>query len=44
MLEVYDPTQHDYSTDKPSWVEIEEGHFVWGNEKELSKYREMLKA
>ena len=44
VLEVYDPTQHDYSTDKPSWVEIEEGHFVWGNEKELSKYREMLKA
>ena len=43
-LEVYDPTQHDYSTDKPSWVEIEEGHFVWGNEKELCKYREMLKA
>ena len=44
VLEVYDPTQHDYSVDKPSWVEIEEGHMVWGNEKELTKYREMLKA
>jgi len=44
VLEVYDPTQHDYSVDKPSWVEIEEGHMVWGNEKELEKYREMLKA
>ena len=44
VLEVYDPTQHDYSVDKPQWVEIEEGHFVWGNEKELEKYREMLKA
>ena len=44
VLEVYDPTQHDYSVDKPQWVEIEEGHMVWGNEKELSKYREMLKA
>ena len=43
VLEVYDPTQHDYSTDKPSWVEIEEGHMVWGNEKELAGYREMLK-
>lgn len=43
-LEVYDPTQHDYSVDKPFWVEIEEGHMVWGNEKELSRYREMLKA
>ncbi|MBE5798473.1 MAG: ATP-binding cassette domain-containing protein [Clostridiales bacterium] len=44
VLEVYDPTQHDYSVDKPSWVEIEEGHMVWGNEKELNTYREMLKA
>ena len=43
-LEVYDPTQHDYSVDKPSWVEIEEGHMIWGNQKELKKYREMLKA
>ena len=44
VLEVYDPTQHDYTVDKPQWVEIEEGHMVWGNEKELKKYREMLKA
>ena len=44
VLEVYDPTQHDYSVNKPSWVEIEEGHFVWGNEPELNKYRAMLKA
>ena len=44
VLEVYDPTQHDYTVDKPSWVEIEEGHFVWGNEPELKKYRDMLNA
>ena len=43
-LEVYDPTQHDYSVDKPSWVEVEEGHMIWGNQKELSRYREMLRA
>ena len=43
-LEVYDPAQHDYSVDKPSWVEIEEGHMIWGNEKEIGKYREMLRA
>ena len=43
-LEVYDPTQHDYSVYKPSWVEIEEGHMIWGNEKEIGKYREMLRA
>ena len=44
VLEVYDPSQHDYSVDQPKWVEVEEGHMVWGNEKELNKYREMLKA
>ena len=44
LLEVYDPTQHDYSVDKPSWVEIEEGHMIWGTEKEIGKYREMLRA
>ena len=44
VLEVYDPTQHDYTVHKPSWVEIEEGHFVWGNEPELNKYRDMLNA
>ena len=43
-LEVYDPTQHDYTVDKPSWVEIEAGHMIWGNEKEIGKYREMLRA
>jgi len=44
VLEVYDPAQHDYSVDQPKWVEIEEDHMVWGNEKELAKYREMIKA
>ena len=42
VLEVYDPTQHDYSVDKPQWVEIEPGHMVWGNEAELKKYREIV--
>jgi oligopeptide transport system ATP-binding protein len=43
-LLVYDPSVHDYSVDQPEWVEIEEGHMVWGNKAELSQYREMLKA
>ena len=38
-LEIYDPSAHDYSTDKPVWEEIEEGHFVLGNQKELAEYR-----
>ncbi|MCQ2453628.1 MAG: ATP-binding cassette domain-containing protein [Clostridia bacterium] len=41
-LLVYDPTQHDYSVDKPIWCEILPGHFVYGNEKELDGYRENL--
>ena len=43
VLEVYDPSCHDYSEDKPQWVEIEPDHMVRGNEAELAKYREMLK-
>ena len=42
-LETYDPSMHDYSVDKPVWTEIEEGHFIMGNEKELAEYRERLK-
>ena len=43
QLLVYDPTQHDYSVDQPVWVEIEPGHMVRGNQKELAHYRDMLK-
>ena len=41
-LLVYDPEQHDYSVDKPVWEEISSGHFVYGNQKELEKYRREL--
>ena len=41
-IQIYDPSMHDYSVDKPKWVELEPGHFVRGNEPELAKYREML--
>lgn len=41
---VYDPECHDYSEDKPSFVEIEEGHFVLANKAELAKYQEMLET
>lgn len=41
-LIVYDPSQHDYSTDKPEMVEIKPGHFVWGNKTEIAKYRAKL--
>ncbi len=41
-LLVYDPSCHDYETDKPAFVEIEPGHFVYANRKEQNEYREML--
>ena len=44
VLEVYDPDCHDYSVEKPEWVEIEEGHFVRGNRPELEGYRRVLGA
>ena len=38
-LLVYDPSVHDYSVDKPVWEEIANGHFVYGNQRELEGYR-----
>ena len=43
VLITYDPSLHDYSTDKPVWEEVEPGHFVMGNRKELDGYYEELK-
>ena len=42
VLEVYDPSKHNYETDKPVWTEIEPGHFVMGNQEELAAYRAQL--
>ena len=44
VLEIYDPTCHNYDTDPPKWVEIEEGHFVLANDEELEAYRKILKS
>ena len=41
-LLVYDPSIHDYSTDKPVWEEILPDHFVYGNQRELDGYRKTL--
>ena len=41
-LLVYDPSCHDYSADPPVWHEIEPGHFVLGNQKELDEYAKMI--
>lgn len=43
-LLVYDPSVHDYSVDKPLWQEIANGHYVYGNQKELEAYRKEYEA
>ena len=42
VLEVYDPSQHHYETDKPVWTEIEPGHFIMANQEELAKYKTQI--
>ncbi len=42
-LIVYDPKVHNYEKDKPMWVEIKKGHFIWANTEELIKYNKELK-
>lgn len=42
ILKVYDPSIHEYSKDKPKWVEIEKEHFILGNQKEIEEYRRIL--
>ncbi len=42
QLEIYDPKMHRYEQNPPSWVEVEPGHFILGNEEELEGYRKKL--
>ncbi|MFJ8236508.1 ATP-binding cassette domain-containing protein [Ureibacillus sp. NPDC094379] len=39
VVEIYDPSQHDYERRPPSFVEVEEGHYVLANEEEAARYR-----
>ncbi|MDE6107902.1 MAG: ATP-binding cassette domain-containing protein [Oscillospiraceae bacterium] len=42
-LLVYDPACHGYTeSDPPLWEELEPGHFVRGNRRELDEYRQLL--
>ena len=38
-LFTYDPSVHDYSVDKPELVDIGHNHFVYGNKKEIERYK-----
>ena len=42
VLEVYDPSIHNYTVDKPSWVEIRPKHYITCNKHELEQYQETL--
>jgi oligopeptide transport system ATP-binding protein len=41
-LVVYDPACHEYSNDRPAWMEIGRGHFVLANQAEAAEYRRIL--
>jgi len=43
-LLTYDPATHDYRQEPPEWREIEPGHFVRGNPRELEAYRRRLET
>jgi oligopeptide transport system ATP-binding protein len=42
-IESYDPgsSHYDYDKNPPSWVEIVPGHFILGNEREISEYKKI---
>ena len=39
VLQTYDPSIHEYSVEKPYLADIGNGHFVFGNDRELEEYR-----
>ena len=39
ILYTYDPSIHDYETDKPEFVCIGHDHWVYGNKKEIEEYK-----
>ncbi len=44
VLYTYDPSMHDYSEDKPEFVNIGHDHWVYGNKKEIEKYKKIREA
>ncbi len=44
VLYTYDPSIHDYSVDKPEFVNIGHDHWVYGNKKEIEEYRAIREA
>lgn len=42
VLEIYDPSMHDYSEEAPTFSQIIDGHYVLANSKEMDEYRAKL--
>lgn len=42
QLVIYDPTCHHYETDKPTWTELEDGHWLLANQQEADEARKRL--
>ena len=40
-LYVYDPSMHDYSTEKPELCDLGNGHMVFGNSREIEEYKKI---
>ena len=44
VLFTYDPSVHDYSTDKPELTDIGHNHFVYGSKQEIEQYKAQREA
>ena len=44
VLYTYDPSMHDYSEDKPEFVNIGHDHWVYGNKEEIEEYKKIREA
>jgi oligopeptide transport system ATP-binding protein len=39
----YDPLEHDYSKDQPSFIEASPGHYIYANEEEALRYKKRMR-
>lgn len=46
VIEVYQPDKEhfDYASNPPEWIEIEQGHFILANDRELEGYRKNFQS
>jgi oligopeptide transport system ATP-binding protein len=42
VIEIYDPSCHNYKDNPPMWHEVKDDHFILANNEELEKYKESI--